>query len=306
MNPYYILKANYSLELGGVSSSKFDDFNAMRDTSFFLKYGLINTKQNILSQVKEFIKNNNLNYPLILKPNNGRTGMGIVKVTSENHLKKLIPFLKEPLIVQEFSNENEFGVFFYRLDGKPHIFSINSKELPYVIGDGKKNVKELVNNHFHLKHYIQYFKKSLNVVPKKGEKFILLYIGNHSKGCVFRNVAKLKSKVLTNKLNQIACNGFNYGRFDVMAKDEKSLSKGDFKIIEVNGVHSLSTSYLDPTHNVFDALSILNKQTSILVKVAYENRNKEMLLPSFRNFMKAMSQREKSISSLENSIRIQG
>jgi hypothetical protein len=304
MNPMDILKANYKFDCGGVSLSKYDDFNSLNDQSYFLKYDLIKTNEDILIKVEQFLKKNNLDYPVILKPNNGRTGMGIIKVENKKHLIDLKSKIIEPMMIQEYCNKKEFGVFFYRLKGKAKIFSINSKELPYVIGNGKDNVFDLVNNDPFLKNYSYYFRKHFNYIPKNKEKFILLYIGNHSKGCVFKDIPVLNTDKLVNLLDKISGKGYNYGRFDVMSQDINSLKEGKIKIIEVNGIHSLSTSYLDPKNSLLKALKILNKQSSILVKVAYENRKKKRNM-TFNQFLKLNLLREKSISKIEESIRNQ-
>ncbi len=301
-SPMVLLKANHGLKNGGVGLvSKYFDFKQF-DNDYFLDY--IFLKKNMLTKTKISKIESFSKYPVVVKPDNGRTGKGVFIADNREELKNYLSKSNLDLIAQIYSSKKEYGVFYYRLKGVGHIYSINSKEMPYVRGTGNLTVAQLIEkDHMHIKDLIP-SNIDQSYTPKKGEKVKVSYIGNHSHGAIFRDVSHISSKKLLVALeNAISKAGFNYGRFDVFAKDDKALSDGKIKIIEVNGVHSFSTNYLDPKYSLFDAYKIIYGQYDLLLKVALENKNKNMKNSSLLKFIKSTFKSESSIDRLNVNIR---
>ena len=84
---------------------------------------------------------------MVLKPNHGQRGSGVIIVRSAAALKPRV--WNESLadtIVQEYVPGEEFGVFYYRRPSEPngHIFSITQKVFPSVVGDGRRTLERLI------------------------------------------------------------------------------------------------------------------------------------------------------------------
>jgi len=302
LKPIKLLKADYGLKNGGIGEvSKHFDYQQF-NKNYFLKHIFlernISTNEKI-KKIESFTK-----YPLVVKPDNGRTGKGVLIAKNRKELKYYLQKSELDIIAQVYSSKKEYGVFYYKLNNKGAIYSINSKELPYVIGDGKSSVRQLIEKeHNHIKEFIPP-NINQNYVAKRGEKFKVSYIGNHSHGAIFRDATHLSTQKLLQSIEKSIGNaGFNYGRFDVVCDNDKTLKEGKIKIIEVNGVHSFSTNFLDPKYSLIDAYKIINKQYNILLKVALENKHKPMKLPTLINFIKLTRSSESSIEKINKTMR---
>jgi carbamoylphosphate synthase large subunit len=85
------------------------------------------------------IKQRNLKYPLIGKPDIGMKGMMVKKLENENELSFYCENSKVDFLVQEYVPfKNEIGIFYYRFpnEEKGHISGIVKKEFLAVRGDG--------------------------------------------------------------------------------------------------------------------------------------------------------------------------
>ena len=137
IKPHDLLKANSCMEQGGVwSTSKTKNMEPFTKKRL-LKYILIPynkpTKENIV-KIEQFMKKEKLNYPIVLKPDTGRSGKGVVIVDNKLKLEQLLDLISIDYIVQEYCDfPYEFGVFYYKLEGKSYIFGINQKVLPKII-----------------------------------------------------------------------------------------------------------------------------------------------------------------------------
>ncbi|MGM5485371.1 MAG: hypothetical protein ACQEP1_05880 [Nanobdellota archaeon] len=302
--PHHIVKANWGLSLGGEFCSKYDNsikFNQKR----FLSYSFIPHDSDKEKRVKDFMRRNKLDFPIFLKPDKGRGGKGVAKIKNSADLKAKLRKTNADMIVQEYDPGKEFGVFYYSLNGKPGILSINSKEMPYVIGDGKSSVEELLRKDNHLKRYIkELYGTDMEKIVPDGEKYIVSEIGNHARGCTFKEKSHLATDELLKTLyDTVKGAGYNYGRFDVKADSEEELMKGNIRIVEVNGVFSLSTNYFDPGYDIFTAYSILMEQYNLLIEVAKENQQKKAKVPGFKDFVKKGLYAEKILKTYERSIK---
>lgn len=299
LHPLMLMKADPDLSLGGIGEvSKFKDQNKF-NRKYFLDYFLV--KYNIplkekLKKIGKFSK-----YPVVVKPDNGRSGKGVFVARNKKELEDYLKSTPLDLIAQKYSTGKEFGVFYYKLNNKGHIFGITSKELPHVIGDGKSTLRDLIKRNWPSVEGKVPKNIDANYVPKKGENAIASYVGNRSHGSIFRDASHLATKPLTKSIkNAIGNADFNYGRLDVVADSEEELKKGNIKVIEANGVHSFATHFYGPRYNLFDAFKIANKQYKILLNVAIENKNKKMYIPSnLREFFKLTAKSESSLARLE-------
>ncbi len=230
------------------------------------------------------IKNENIEFPLIIKPNIGFRGLLVKKINSQEELQN---YLKKyntiDLIIQEFiAYKNECGIFYYKEPGnkKGIITSITLKKYLVVIGDGKSTLLELIKKSERAKNYLNIVlelnKANLEYIPKINEEIILNVIGNHSKGTQFINGNHLINSYLKNTLDTINLdiNGWNYGRIDVKYNNfNELLNRENFKIIEINGVIAEPTHIYDASKGTYlKALKSIKNHWEIIYKIGVKNK----------------------------------
>lgn len=269
---------------GNGSESKFKTIEllpkAYRPNSIFIK------ANKPIEKVFLQLKNHNLKYPLIIKPDIGFKGLLVKQLKSD---KDLVQYHKNNssinLIVQEFIDyKNECGIFYHRFPDKPSgkITSITLKKYLIVIGDGSATLLELIKNNVRAKNYLDLLillhKNNLNLILPKGEGKTLSIIGNHSKGAQFINGNHLIDLHLENTIDTIAKQipGWFYGRLDIKFNSFEELKQlQNFKIIEINGIISEPTHIYDSTSiSYFNALKEIRKHWKYAYKIAVINHSK--------------------------------
>ena len=284
--PKYLAKANYALDHGelGLGSKyatqlKFDQeyFPATKQINF-------DNPANAMTEVNAFAQDQPAD--LILKPDIGAVGKGVIRICPEAGTEIQLPSLTGSYLLQAFCpHPEEFGVFYVRQRGVGRITGINRKHFPTVIGDGQKNLGQLAQDHYRFTDHWRIFLKYLdtNKVPNAGEKVRLSFIGSHTMGCMFTDDTHLYTRSLQDALDQFCSDqpGFNFGRLDVRTESEEALRDGEFTVIEVNGIASLPTHMFDPTLRVRRAYEIFLHHAKLLVDTAVEHRHKKMSLDSY-------------------------
>lgn len=282
-----LAKANYGLDHGEIGlGSKFDSQLAF-DQQFFLPSILIEDTLNV-DQKKEVIRGfvTEYGYPVILKSNVGSVGKGIAKVSTEADIDKHTPRLLGDYILQKFTSyPYECGVFYIRQNGNAKITGINQKHFPTVTGNGKDNLLVLAKGHHRYTKHWNSFLQDINTseVLKAGVEKRLSFIGSHTLGCKFTDDAHLHTAELEQAIFEVFDSqpGFNFGRVDVKAADEDAFMRGEFVVIEVNGVASLPTHMFDPKFSVWQAYGIFFEHARYLAQIAREHRKKPMDLLSY-------------------------
>ncbi len=237
-----------------------------------------------LEHIKNTIKNTNINFPFIIKPDMGLQGLRVEKINSWKSLEAYLTKTNYDFLVQEcISYPLEIGIFYYRMpnENKGVISGIVYKEFLIVIGNGINTVQELIeqNPRFALQLSTlkkKYGKKLNNVLPK-GEALNLVPFGNHVRGSKFTDVSNRISEKLTETINDICLQipDFHFGRLDIMFKSWEDLEQGkNFSIIELNGAGSEPTHIYDPKHSIFFAWKEIIKHYNILYKISTYNHQK--------------------------------
>ncbi|MDF1516370.1 MAG: D-alanine--D-alanine ligase [Lutibacter sp.] len=240
--------------------------------------------ENIQDILPKIIKNN-INFPLIIKPDIGFRGLLVSKIKNEAELSfYLKKYNSINLIIQEFVDyKNECGIFYHRIPGEKtgKITSVTLKKYLTAIGDGYSTLLELILNNERAKHYSEYIseinKDRLQMIPILNEKVVLNIIGNHSKGTQFINGNHLINSELENFLDNLNAEieGWNYGRIDVKYNNFEELLKGEnLKIIEINGIISEPTHIYDPSKgSYFTALKSIKNHWKLIYLIGVKNKN---------------------------------
>ncbi|WP_158021933.1 ATP-grasp domain-containing protein [Flammeovirga pacifica] len=243
-------------------------------TKFFLK-----SPSN--DDVKKSMKELGLSYPVILKPNEGERGSGVEKISNDTDLNDYLKTKPEEIILQEFiATNDEYGIMYVRYpdQSKGKITSIVFKGELYVVGDGKSDLLSLFNNHHRASLYLDFltdkYQDVLHHVIADGEVFMLSKMGNHCRGAIFNDANYLISKLDTKVFDEISAHidGFYFGRYDLKAEDEEALIKGEFKVMELNGVNSEPAHIYDPENSLIAAYKDLFAHWWRIYKIGKQNR----------------------------------
>ncbi len=238
-----------------------------------------------LSQCQGFMSANNLDYPIILKPDFGQRGMDVNIVRTEDELTALLGSNNTDWLIQEYIAGVEFGVFYVREPDQDHgrIFSVTHKCFPSVTGDGVSTLEVLILEHPRL-HYmaaflLEQYKDQLHLIPSANEVVEVIKLGSHCQGSLFLDGDQYLTDELADTVDAISrdLDGFYFGRYDIRAKDIEAFQRGDIKVIEVNGVTSESTNIYDPKYTLFTAYRILFSQWDLAFKIGKKNMLKGFL-----------------------------
>lgn len=234
-----------------------------------------------VDKARQFIAEESLTFPVVLKPNQGQRGSGVVVVRSVEALEQYLARSTVDTIIQEYVPGPEFGVFYYRYpsESSGHIFSVTEKRFPSVVGDGKRTLEELILGDDRAvcaaRFYCDRHRNRLSDIPKAGESLPLVELGTHCRGAMFLDGNRIMTPALEERFEVIAreFHGFYFGRFDVRVGgglDEFRAGRG-FKVIELNGVTSEATHIYHPGTPLATAYRVLMRQWRIAFEIGAQN-----------------------------------
>ncbi len=247
-----------------------------------------------LHLLREFMAEENLDFPVVLKPDAGQRGQGVAICRDIEAAHSWLNDIDRDYIMMAYLPGEEFGVFYYRFpdDAGGRIFSINRKKLLSVTGDGRRTLEELILADERAVCMAPMFFKNLepnllDIVPA-GESRQLGQVGTHSRGALFLNGADLITGELLARVEELVRDyrGFYFGRFDIKVPSEQDLKQGrNLKVVELNGLTSEATHIYDPEHSIFYAWKTLIEQWSIAFQIADQNYKKGLRPMSFPAFI---------------------
>lgn len=253
-----------------------------------------------LQSATDFISQNDLSFPVVVKPNGGSRGSGVRITKSAAQLAENLS-VEDNLIVQEFAGGEETSVFYCRYPGqeKGRIFAIAVKQFPVVTGDGESALEELILRDeraiYLAEKYLEQNAGRLKSVPQIGETVQITEIGTHSRGAIYLDGAWLKTDRLENTIDRICCgfDGFYLGKFDIRVNSlEEFRTAENFKIIELNGVTSRTTNIFDPQFSLLDAYQIIFRQWKTAFEIGAENRRRGTEPTKFADLIKLLRGRQ--------------
>ena len=218
-------------------------------------------------------------WPLVLKPDVGERGDGVHVVRTAEELEDAAGALAGDTLVQEFVPGVEFGLFYARHPGEPRgrLISVARKILPEVVGDGARDLERLILDDpravCHADDFLARFAERTSDVPADGERVALGDLGTHCRGALFAEGADLCSPALEGAVDALASGfeGFHFGRFDVRSESDEALARGEFRVLELNGVTSESAHVYDPRYSVLDGWRTLIGQWGLAYEIGAAN-----------------------------------
>ncbi|MEA5257474.1 hypothetical protein VB264_06755 [Arcicella aquatica] len=277
----FFTNADPCIDYGGFfGESKIEILNQI-PAKFLPTYFFV-SKGTPLTSIQQQLIANQLEFPIICKPNVGERGSQVEKIADVISLEKYLQSVQEDFIIQEFITfDIELGVLYYRYPNQPkgQVSSITRKEFLSVTGDGKSSIEELMQANtrarFQLENMrIRLGEKIKEVIPA-GQKRLLEPIGNHCRGTKFLDNNFLVNEKINKVFDKIALpiDGFHYGRFDMKVKSIEDLYEGkNIKIMELNGVSSEPGHIYDPSNTVWNAYRDLAKHWKIIADISIQQQ----------------------------------
>ncbi len=276
---FFFSASNPTIENGGMlGESKMKIFDLINDglkpKTIYLKY------DSTINQIHTKLKNEDLHFPLIFKPDIGERGTFVEKIESDEDIEKYISKIKVDFLIQEYIDYPiEMGVFYYRLpnEEKGRVSSIVVKDMLSVTGDGQSSVKELSVKIPRAKIIMSDLEirlgETMGKVLKSGEMLELEPIGNHCRGTTFLNGNHLINEKLSKTFDKIAktIEGFYFGRVDLRCKSIAELYNGNIKILELNGAGSEPGHIYHPGTALLEAYKAIFHHINILYEISKQN-----------------------------------
>jgi hypothetical protein len=280
-NIAWVSTVNPAIKNGGFCGESKIEINKLIPTNILPKtvnVFLNDNKLQVLSQLAQ----QQIEFPLIAKPEYGGRGRKVAIINNEDELNNYLNDVGENCMLQEKVNYPlELGVFFYKLPNTEQvkITSLVVKDFLAVTGNGVDTIQILLQNNNRGKKYIQSLVKEYganylkNIVPN-GQKLILESIGNHCRGTTFLDARSMITPALVETFSKI-CNkmpGINYGRFDLKANSWEDLYMGTkIKVMELNGMNADAAHIFDPNAKYREVFRAQLEQAKYAYKIAKYN-----------------------------------
>lgn len=294
---FFFSLANPAIQLGGlIGESKYEILKLLPQD--LIPRTVYLTPGTSIEAMRLQIAGQNIQYPLIAKPDIGERGFLVEKIACEKALVEYLAAHPVAVIVQEYiTYEEEVSILYYRFPGEAqgHITSVTLKEFLSVTGDGESTLEQLIRAY--PRALLQWerlqidFSDQLNCILPPGKSLLLEPIGNHSRGTTFLDGNHLIDSELRSTFDEIShsLEGIYFGRFDVRCKDFDSLRKGKaFSILELNGVKAEPTHIYEPGYSIRKAYKALFHQWNIIYQLGMINRKRGNRFITFREALDAI------------------
>ena len=143
---FFFNAANPSIKNGGMAmESKMDIYRLM--PSNISPETILVKKDSSWESIKNSLRNSDINFPFIAKPDIGMKAFGVDKIINLEQLREYRQKSPCDFLIQEFvPYKNEIGIFYTRHpeSEKGEITGLVRKEFLSVTGDGQRTVLELV------------------------------------------------------------------------------------------------------------------------------------------------------------------
>jgi hypothetical protein len=278
---FFFSASNPTIETGGMFfESKWKIYNLIPQEFFpitiFVDYE--ENVESILSKLKE----SNLNFPIIAKPDRGERGGAVKILRSENDLLDYRTKIKVTFLIQAYINYPlELSVFYARKpsENKGILTSVTLKKLLEVTGDGKSDLETLIRKNDRAFLQLEALKSKIDltkVIPKD-ENIVLVPYGNHVRGAMFLDYNHIIDEELTDTFDKISkqIDGFYFGRYDLRCTSLEDLKAGkNIMILELNGSGAEPAHIYQPGYSFFKAQQSLALYYSLMYQISAENHKK--------------------------------
>ncbi len=289
---FFFSMANPGMEMGGLyNCSKYKQLKHI--PAEFKPKTLYVKASTPLHLIHTGLSDNELDFPLIAKPDRGERGISVSLIHDNNQLKKYLKQATFDFLVQEYIDSPfEAGLFYYRIPGQGSgsIPSLVVKGFLTVTGDGQSTIKELIFQIPRARLVATQLLKREDIqageILPPGTRRILEPIGNHNRGTTFLDGNHLGNSELLYFFDALSCQipNFHYGRFDLKAPSEEDFKKAKgIKILEVNGVNAEPAHIYDPNAKFWKGIRTLLHHWKIIYTISMENKKEGFKPVSFND-----------------------
>jgi hypothetical protein len=289
---FFFSASNPSIETGGMFfESKWNIFKLIPE-KYFPTTILVNETDTIVD-IEMALKNSNIQFPIIAKPNRGERGWGVRKLKSTLELTEYRNNTPSEFLIQSYVDlPLEFSVFYSRNPNSSEgtITSVTLKKLLSVVGDGISTIEELIHKNDRAFLQIKKLKENPELDLKKvlqyEEEQLLVPYGNHLLGAMFLNYNHIIDQTLTDSFDAI-CNcieGFYFGRFDLRCRSIEDLKIGNITILELNGAGAEPAHIYDPSFSYFEAQKVLANHYRLMFEASLVNHKKGIEFMTYDTF----------------------
>lgn len=247
----------------------------------------------------------NLKFPVVGKPDTGCRGSGVKLLEDRGQLANYLSCFPKgaTLFLQQLAQwEPEVGILYIRKpeEKRGKIASMGFKYCPYVVGDGRSTLSELINANTRarqLRHlYDSRHRDKLKTIIADGQPYRLIFSASHCSGAIFCDGNDHITAELTQSIDKImgGIADFYFGRLDIKFKDIESLQLGrNFAIIEINGVSSEPVHIWDSHASLWKAMHTLIIQYKELFEIGAQNRARGLAPHGLLELIKAWKNEHK-------------
>jgi membrane protein DedA with SNARE-associated domain len=279
--------ANPLIETGGLlGESKFSYFAQAGAGArpWLARTALLERPEDGVGAAEAAMRRAALAFPIVVKPDIAWRGFGCRLVAERRALADYLAAFPAGarLLLQEYvPHHGEAGVFYARRPGAEigHIFSMTFRYYPFVIGDGRSTLAELIRRDRRLARkaalHLAAHRARLGEIPAAGEIVRLALVGSNRVGGLYVDASRHATAALAGRIEAIAAAipEFHFGRFDLRFASVERLEAGeDFTIVEVNGAGAEAIHVWDPEFRLADAYRVLFRQQSLMFAIAAANR----------------------------------
>ncbi|MFQ3282710.1 D-alanine--D-alanine ligase [Reinekea sp.] len=248
-------------------------------------------------QIETLMNKQQLDYPIVCKPDIGCRGSGVKLIQNRPQLEKTLAHypLDASCMIQKLADyEPEAGLFYIREPNSTNgqIISLALKYTPYVMGDGLSTLEELVSNdprageliHLYESRHQHNWKKVISA----GEAYKLVFSASHCRGAIFKNASHHITNDLSQKIDHLMKDipNFHYGRLDIKFKNIETFELGKhLQIVEINTASSESLHIWDANTSFFEAIRSLMFQYRTLFKFGAQNRKLGYKTPTIKELV---------------------
>jgi len=278
---FFFSASNPSIETGGMFfESKWSIFKLI-PSHYYPATILVDPKMD-LSVIETKLKEADIHFPIIAKPDRGERGWCVKKLHNSIALAEYIAQTPIPFLIQTYVDYPvELSVFYYRHPNstKGTVTSVTYKKLLSVVGDGFSTIEALMRKKDRAFLQYQRLKKDsqiqLNEVLPVGEERVLVPYGNHVLGTMFIDFNHIIDDALISSIDAISkqIEGFYFGRYDLRCASIDDLKQGkNFAILELNGAGAEPAHIYHPGFSFMKAQKVLMQHFKMLFDAAIANQ----------------------------------
>lgn len=297
---FYFAAANPKIPLGGFAGdSKFEITCAIPDE--WKPKTILIRETDRESEIPEKLHAAQISFPMIAKPDLGEGGFLVQKLETQEQLLAYHRNFKTNYLLQEFIDfPKEYSVLIYHSRDRFEISSITERTYLMLTGDGFSSVETLIRKHpkaqFRTEKILANCLEIKSRILQKDEQFQPLAIGNWDYGATYSDRSDLINEPLRQLFEQInrQVNLFHYARYDLKCQSEADLSRGNMKILEINGVKGEPIHLYDQKYNLLHAYREIFKHWEYILRISQRNRLNGAVCPTIPEGFKLLRQHAKS------------